>query len=363
MVFVVLAFLAIAHAVSLMTGMHAMPYFHVLRPAVFMGLWLLMNLVGGRSTRPVYKGHHAVLMVGFGISLYITLFVLLGIIFGFAQNMMAPTLERGLDNLWIHAPVALCSEFLRHRLIRDPRVNKKTYMIALVTIVFIFTQVNNFSGMDVFFSETAPIIMLNVVLSYIAVDGKLAALLLLRGVFVIAPVVIPVFPGVPNDVWALFLHGILFTTLFLYRKFMPEDENKRRELREPFWKRHAWTAVLLVVLIIFNMGLFPIIPSVVLTDSMAGAIDRGSVALVRRAFDEINEGDIIQFENVRGLTVIHRVIEVRYDIFGEPYFITQGDANDRPDSDPVTQEQVIGVVFGSFRHVGMLRVWVDQILR
>lgn len=364
MVFVVLAIITITHVIfSLLTNISAMPFFHVVRPLMYVGLWLLLLMVGGRVNRPVYKGQYAVLAVGFGVAVYITVFILLGIFFGFARNMMMPSTGMIRNNFILFAPFAVCSEILRYRLIRDAKVNKNTIMIALVTVVFIFSQITAISGVGMFFSIIAPIIVLNVVLSYIAIDGKLAALIILRGVFDLTPVLIPVLPNLRSEVWALFLQMILFIVFLIYRMFMQETERKRREVKESFLQRFAAPAVILAILMVFNLGLLPVFPSVVITGSMAGSLDVGSVALIRRTFDEITEGDIIQFESGRNMMVIHRVVEVRTDMFGAPYFITKGDANDRPDTSPVTLEQVTGVVFGSFRHVGMPRVWVNQLFR
>jgi len=362
MVFFILAIIVVTHAAfSLFSDIHLMPFFHVLRPAMYVGLWFLICAVAGRADRPNYKGQHALLMAVFGVALYITVFVLLGIFFGFGQNIMVTSIGWWMNSLWTFGPFSIASEILRHRLIRDTKVNKSTAMVALVTVVFTFAQLqmHYFSGLDMFFNTIAPIIILNVILSYMAIDGTLSALIILRCLFVLPPLLLPILPDVPNEVWVLFLHGILILTAYLYYKF--KDEKKRREIREPFIKKHAGPIVVFGILIAFSMGFFPIVPSVVLTDSMAGAVDRGSVALIRKTFDEIEEGDIIQFRSDRNLMVIHRVIEIRTDLFGNPYFITKGDANDRPDSSPVPLDQVTGVVFGSFRHIGMVRVWTYQI--
>ncbi len=55
--------------------------------------------------------------------------------------------------------------------------------------------------------------------------------------------------------------------------------------------------------------------------------------------DVINEGDIIQFRKER-VTVMHRVVEIEETEAGK-FFITKGDANKDPDSDPVIPENVV----------------------
>jgi len=366
MVFVVLTILFITHAVfALFTHIDTMPYFYVLRSMIYVGLWLFLFFVRGKDNRPVYKGQHAVFAVGFSIAMYLTVFVVMGIFFGFAKNMMVPSFNRFVNNFLMYGSFAVFGEILRHKIVKDINVNKNTIMISLVTLVFIFLQINNLNfGTDVFFSVIAPIIILNVALSYIAIDGTLTALILLRCVVELIPVLMPVLPNVSNTVWAIFVQLFLYFVLIVYRLFLPKNE-QRREVHKPFLRKHAEVIVVVAIIFAFNAGFFPVYPSIILTDSMAGSLDRGSVALVKKInennFLELREGDIIQYKNERNMLVIHRITEVHAGIFGEPYFTTKGDANERPDSQPVKKEQVRGVVFGSLRHIGMVRVWLQKL--
>lgn len=103
---------------------------------------------------------------------------------------------------------------------------------------------------------------------------------------------------------------------------------------------------------------------VVTSDSMAPEIDGGDVVIVtERSPDEIEEGDVITFappgDDERRTT--HRVVDVQTED-GGPQFVTQGDANDSPDPQPVAGERVIGEVtltipyFGRF--VAFAQTWV-----
>ena len=363
MVFMVLVLLCVAHAVSVFfTNMHYMSNFYVIRAAFLGGLWLLLFLIKGNDTRPSHKGQHAVLSVGMGLAVYLTIFVIMGVLFGFAKNMMVTTIKRTFDNFLIYGSFVLLGEMLRYRLIKDVRINKSTIMTTLVTIVFIFLQINNFSvNAESFFSVIAPVIILNVALSYIAVDGTLPALILLRGMFELIPVMLPVLPAVEIAVWSVVLQIYLSLVLIIYRMLMPKNERARRELKKPFWRRHSGTLLIIAVFVAFNMGYFPLFPSIILTDSMAGALNRGSVAIVKKidknTLENLTEGDIIQFKNERNIIVTHRIHEVHFDYLGEPYFTTKGDANERPDFHPVREQQILGVVIGRFNYLGMVRVW------
>jgi signal peptidase len=101
-------------------------------------------------------------------------------------------------------------------------------------------------------------------------------------------------------------------------------------------------------------------PLTVLSGSMAPTYDPGDVVVVRptRA-RELEVGDVVTFQPVSDdpkLTT-HRVVEVTYGSEGVRY-VTQGDANDTPDPEPVRPVQVKGEVWYSVPLVGYLSVWM-----
>ena len=101
-------------------------------------------------------------------------------------------------------------------------------------------------------------------------------------------------------------------------------------------------------------------PLTVLSGSMVPTYDPGDVVIVRDADTRhLEVGQVITFQPTSDdprLTT-HRVVEVTYGSEGTRY-VTQGDANDAPDPDPVRPVQVQGVVWYSVPLVGHLSVWM-----
>lgn len=94
----------------------------------------------------------------------------------------------------------------------------------------------------------------------------------------------------------------------------------------------------------------------VLTGSMSPTIPAGSAILVQPLEpSEVREGDIITFQAKPGEStyVTHRVIEVETED-GQRFFITKGDANRGPDSDPVPAGAVRGRVIFHVPYAGRL---------
>ncbi|MFM1790643.1 MAG: hypothetical protein RLZZ526_970 [Actinomycetota bacterium] len=97
---------------------------------------------------------------------------------------------------------------------------------------------------------------------------------------------------------------------------------------------------------------------IVRSGSMAPAFSAGDAVLVRRVSGEdtarLRAGDIITYRasTTSRLLVTHRILRTSVDAAGNRTFITKGDANPQPDTDPVTESAVIGTVTGVVPRLG-----------
>ena len=96
-------------------------------------------------------------------------------------------------------------------------------------------------------------------------------------------------------------------------------------------------------------------PLTVLTGSMTGTYDPGDVVVVRPVDpSELQVGDTVTFQSAsdRPEVVTHRIVGIGFRPDGTRQFITQGDANQAPDEEPVVAGQVRGTVWYSVPWVG-----------
>ena len=129
---------------------------------------------------------------------------------------------------------------------------------------------------------------------------------------------------------------------------------KRKKIKDPAL---PWivVAVVSVLLIFFSFGYFGVQPTIIYSGSMQPSMDVGDIALISKVpVDTIEEGDIIQYRSMNA-NFIHRVYEV-YKEEGNIYFITKGDANDNPDSEPVLSEQIMGKVVFNLPKIGWIPI-------
>ncbi|MET0161219.1 MAG: signal peptidase I [Microbacteriaceae bacterium] len=142
--------------------------------------------------------------------------------------------------------------------------------------------------------------------------------------------------------------------------------------------RRAERGVLHYLLLGINAGIFALVAAIaalvliipaatgsvaltVLTGSMEPGLPPGSLVVVKPTDPaDVRIGSIItyQWEPGQPTLVTHRVTEVVSNSDGTVTWTTQGDNNDAPDPNPVTQEQLQGVVWYSLPLVG----WVSNLI-
>jgi signal peptidase len=109
---------------------------------------------------------------------------------------------------------------------------------------------------------------------------------------------------------------------------------------------------------------FGFIPLTVLSGSMSPTIETGDMIVVRNRTDNLQVGDIVTYR-VGNSLVTHRVMEITTDN-GNVAYITQGDANNTTDGNPITKDQIVGkyqfrIPFAGYA-MANLRGWLGIVL-
>jgi len=121
----------------------------------------------------------------------------------------------------------------------------------------------------------------------------------------------------------------------------------------------AWSFVIVVVAVLTVTVLVPRVsgatPYTVLTSSMEPGMPAGTLVVVKPIDpSELGVGTVItyQLESGEEAVVTHRVVAVENAINGEQTFLTQGDANDVVDAEPVRPAQIRGQRWYSVPYLG-----------
>ena len=97
---------------------------------------------------------------------------------------------------------------------------------------------------------------------------------------------------------------------------------------------------------------------VVLTGSMQPTLPTGSIVFTK-AFGQYQIGDIVSFKN-GNVNVTHRIIDTQFKD-NNLHYKTQGDANNTPDSQFVSNTQVLGKFFYHLPYIGKLSIFLKTL--
>ena len=359
------------------------PFNRLVRPTLFASMAIIYFIYTGREEHSRPHGGQAVILSVIGGILYFTAVFITGIITGFGRNAMfgAPLII--IENIWIYVTVAFFSEYIRFNIIKNAPQSRKRITAVTAALVYTFLGLDtlrNVFGSDIagvvdfFFAIAFPVLVLNIVLSYMALEGSFPSLLIIRGVFGLSTVFLPVLPDCPQPVWSVVTCGVLLTFLIIYHFNIKSQSRSIRtrlmEKRQAKYRQKSKLvliipAVALTLLIAFGMRVFPYYPVTIVTGSMSGTLEVGSMAIIRKvtpekANDTVIQGDVLHF-SYRSVEMIHRVIDFRYNNSGELIYITKGDANPYADPNPVESEQVLGIFRAHIPYVGYPYVFLSAL--
>jgi signal peptidase len=127
-------------------------------------------------------------------------------------------------------------------------------------------------------------------------------------------------------------------------------------------------ALLVAGLVVVVLGLTIVAPRVmgastytILTGSMRPGMPPGTVVVIKpAAADHIGVGDVVTYQIHSGDPTVatHRVRTVSVALNGDTSFVTQGDANNAPDPNPVRPVQVRGKLVYAVPYVGLPSLWI-----
>jgi len=312
--------------------------------------------------------HTAILLGGF----HIAILVIAGLFFGFGENPnMINTQTFFIFLLYITTPV-IGMEITRTYLIKKSTPYKKniTLMIAIIALFYMAIQIKTTEILTLNLSDPTillefigkniiPLFAVSLFASYLAYYGGAIApisyLLIVKGFQTYSPLL-------PDLEWVFkaFIQVIVPTIGFLLIQSSIQDINLPSKIGRRISKRKdptlGWLAIAVVALLIilFSFGYFGAKPTIISSGSMQPALEKGDMVLIEHVqLEDIGEGDIIQYK-MGNIPTVHRVYDIQTKENGEILFITQGDANNEPDVEPVKPEQIQGKVVFNIPKIGWI---------
>ena len=340
---------------------------------LFYGLLFLIFILLFRDKKLIRNYHKEFSQTVFIISIiYFIIYYILGLIIGYSYNVYSTSFIGILRNVIVIVVPLLFREEVRSRFLF---LNKKKFGIFFITFFFIilelfsstfFTYSNNEELFINFFSVFLPIVLENILLTYLAFIGIRSTVYAYFIPMLISRYFIPITLDV--DWFFALLFQLILVVVIFYVSF---NEYLWKEKRIYSYKTNKTNSVIYlfgVVLIVsfglFVAGVFKYRPVAILTYSMEPIFTRGDAVIVEKLDDEeknkLKKGDIIQYQ-LDKTVVVHRIIKVKKED-NKKVYILKGDNNNAKDPKPVYMEQIMGKVLFSIPKVGYPSVWLSEFL-
>ncbi len=350
-------------------------YNELINPLMWIVICVVAIFLGKDSGLRVRSGVNKTQSLLIVLIIYIILYFLSGLIFGFERTPYSKDILSVLLNLWSFGSIIILQEYVRLQLVKNE--NKKMYSLILTTLVFFVLNLNysnfldNFTDFKTIFiyasSVLLPAIAESAILTYLVYTSGVKSSIIYRLFVTIPPFLIPIVPSLDWFVTAV-VGVVLPLAVYIYINYVNVVKNERLSRGER--KRYSPVVyipvfALIAVFAAFVIGLFKYQPVAVLSGSMSPTFNRGDAVIINKLSkqekNELKKGDIIQF--ISGTRyVVHRIYKVTNDEYGNKAFITKGDHNNAPDSDMVSLDNVIGKVSFSVPLIGYPSVWLTGVI-
>ena len=283
-------------------------------------------------------------------------------------------------NLMLVSSTLLGMELSRGYLTKSLSKKRPTLTTASITLLYTFANTSilaliNFQNpylYSKFMGETfLPILAENLLATYLAlISGPLASLAYrapLQAFWWFSPI-LPDIPwgyksliGVMAPTIGFIAINMATTQRDLKKAGIPTKRETTIKTRKSQKSIKGWLAIStsLVLIIWTSTGLLGFYPTIVGSGSMQPSLNIGDIAIVTSTDpNKIEVGDVIQYWK-QGEMILHRVIETRKTETGK-IFITKGDANTEPDSEPVTPTQIRGKLVFTIPQVGWISIYIKE---
>jgi len=303
-----------------------------------------------------------------------------GLINKFGKSPMSFTPTGIAINLILVSSTLLGMELSRGYLIKNLKIKNQSLTLAAITLLYTLTNVSilaliNFQdprNYAKFMGENfLPTLTENLLATYLALLSGPLASLAYRAPIQAFQWFSPILPDLPWGYKSII--GVMTPTIGFIAINMATTQRDLRKAGIPTQRRpvartkkdqksmKGWLAVsvFLVLAVWLSTGLFGFYPTIIASGSMRPTMDVGDIAIVVSTdTSKIQVGDIIQYSQ-GGEMNLHRVVETRKTEEGK-IFITQGDANNAPDSTPVLPNQIKGKLILTIPKLGWINIAIKE---
>lgn len=293
-----------------------------------------------------------------------------GFFMGFSRNALHITLSDISRFLVVYAVLYISQEIIRYIIARTAQKNKKPLVLYTIILIVldIIMQIN---GFDLHSREMVfificvcivPAIARQTLCSYLTYKVSYLPGILYRVLPLFYASFSPIIPDVGNYFNSV-IHVLMPYTVYHFsrRTINYKEKGELYSKRASRWIVMVPVIILAVVMVSLIMGVFKHKILAIGSNSMAPSFYRGDAVIYEKIEPKkLKNGEVIAFAR-RGIVVTHRVHSIKKN--GDRVVIeTKGDANNGPDKEKVTNQEVLGKVKYVVKYIGFPTIWVREVV-
>lgn len=301
--------------------------------------------------------------------LYVMLYYLTGLSFGFGRSMLV-----GVKTVWEYilpiTSIIISTEVIRSIMTaQNTRLGNALAFIGCVLAeiialgdterIFSFNLFMDLLGLVIF-----PAVTGNVFYHFISKRYGMYPNIAYRLITSLYLYVFKYVPAAPPAILA-FVKLIVPLILFAFIDALYTKKVRYARKRKSKWRfaAIALTLSLMISVVMLISCQFKYCALVIATESMTGEIDKGDAIIYERydADEPIEVGQIIVF-NKDGRRTVHRVVDIK-KINSQYRYFTKGDANEDMDAGYITDADIVGICHLKLPYIGYPTIWLRDTLK
>ena len=306
------------------------------------------------------------------ILFYYSLTNFFGFFTGFYHSNYSRTFSGICINLITSLVVIFSIESIRECLVKNNSYHKIIlYLVPIICLLLELPSIISFSlyttSVDIFNSFLSlifPCLIKNIALTYIVFKSNKRNSILYQLLMTIPNFFLPVFPNL-GDFFSIIVNITLPVLIIIIIANVTitsfeKIENSRKLSNN---KLFLYLTNSIIVLILFSTlyltsDMFRYTSLAIGSGSMTGTINKGDIIIIDKKYGDINNKDIIAFQE-GSKVVVHRVVKI---VDGN-YYKTKGDANNSEDSWVVTKDAMKGKVIFTIKWIGWPTIALSELLK
>lgn len=350
-------------------------YTYVIKPVIwiFIGIIALVFFKNEVNVNNKYKKEVNFAVLVSSLIYFLTYFIL-GYIKGFANNPYDISLKGIMLNLWTFVPILVVREYIRYYMVNNCNQKRVLLWTLYISLMFVFVNLNIYK-FDSYFKTSLSIIEFimqtffpslieNLYLTYICYFSGYQTSIIYSLLPQLALYMLPILPDIDWATLSIINSAIPFFS-YIYINYTINKIDKtynRKEVKTVGIKGLISMILIVAFMICFGVGVFPVKPLVIASNSMAPKIHRGDIVIIKDSdVKKVKKGDIIRYK-MDNYYVVHRVKQINEDAYGNRTFIMKGDNNDNIDLYPVKESQYAGTIKLNIPYMGYPTLILGELL-